>query len=353
MTDSQENIKLSFDENQTTGYYVRIRFDILNDVFVYDCIIKFDNKSTALAFKNSYDNHYISKKSYLVKSSDNIWLKQYHNKFLEIYDNDKAKKCNSFTHKSLLAEVLSISYGVPHLSTQSENINEILDVLTNYWNEMSFESHRFVYNNYITILSQSIETTDDENELHLFRVINNDANQSHRTKIEKQEYEQLKLSTKRIDCTTRVCELKDGEYFLASDIDEIIFQTEFSNIQDKYEIIEICKMTIYDIASEMHSTLYYAFFLNPLEFTKTEEAKKWFDSETLGLMDFDIKKTIDQLKLTNQSGNISNKEIASLYNTYISKRYVNYVKELEQLELEQSQQLEKSIQSTQLNNPNN
>lgn len=372
MADLQENIKLSFDENQTSGYYVRVRFDILDDFTVFDCIIKFDDKTTALMFKNTYDNHYISKKSYLVKSSENIWLKQYHNKFLEIYNNpdemDKRefmdfkhfwwKNDGSFMHNSFLSVFSSMTYGVPYLSTQLENISDVLSELAKYWNDRLFENLRYEsqtlkkINDHIIILKQSIETLDDENELHLYKLINDNTNQTlsiqqiHRITIEKQEYEQLKLTTNRIDKflksdggnnSENINEIKDGDYFLASDIDEIIFTSELAKFENKYRIEkinvktvnDIAIKTICDISIKMCDDLSNLFFLNPSEFTKTEQAKKWFDSETLSLMDFDIRKINQQYcQQDNQQDNRSNKNLCSLCSTYIHKRYRDYLEEL-------------------------
>ena len=318
-----ESVKLSFDESETNGYYVRVRFDVLDDDFVIDCIVKFNDKETANVFKMKYESSTLKNVSVLTKSKDGIWLKQYHDKLLETFktnkssDNYVCKENSVIIHSLPDLEAFPMTYGIPNKSTSLEDIDTIINKMQEYWNGGYFEKMRisntfYETNEYIKIINQSIEAVD-ENELEIYKT-NHD---KWFCKIDRQEYEKLKKTLSRI---TKNTDINNCEYFLASDVDKFIYPENFHNCS----IIK--KISIYDIAIDMLHKISKIFSTDPLNFTTNEEIVRWFNAETLELMNIEIKKYENILDKSNVTA------YSNFKNKFIYKRYISYLQELEDLE---------------------
>lgn len=301
-------MNLAFSEDETTGYYIKIRFDILDDDNYFDCVVRFDDKETALDFKTKFNELNIH--GTIMSTSDGIWLKQYHRDLNHL-------KCELDEQKSFSKFI----YAFPELSTKVEDIDFVLSRISNYYNDGCFERLRFseqnvnAINNYVHIIRQCNYYSDDENELRLYKT------KQDRDMIimERNEYEATKILAKRITANFDLT----VDYFLASTIDRCLFKEKFVDCS------VVHKLSVYDIAAKKLDQLYDIFYADPLNFTENNEVKKFFDQESIDLMKFEICKLKEDGLLDKPIKKYHDlKGVGYFTNNHIYKRYIDYLNEL-------------------------
>lgn len=296
-------MELSFSEDVTVGYYVKIMYDILDDFFGFYCVVRFDSILVATEFKNKF----VGKGR--IMSNGNVWLKQYHKNLVGI-------QCS------------------PKCVTTYNLIDQVITNLNDFWNDRKYEPLRFtqkiaVMNDYVNIIIQDLES-DDDDKLNLYEIILDSEIKSDTNTLiyERTKYEELKSVTKRIENES---DILTNQYLLASSIDLLLFPEIEKNCN------KIEKKTIYNIASQRLDFMNKTFYDDPLNFVNKSEIIELFQQEELDKMQIEIlnlnaegffDERFDKFNPPRQIAEFFNKFI---YNNYYL--YVMYLREQEQLGL--------------------
>ena len=328
-----EQVNLSYYDD-FNGYYVRIKLDILNDMFFYDFIIKFDDIETAKFFKLKYENSNLKQHFRLSSTAnsittDKIWLKQYHNVLLRmISDSDYVNEFNSKSNCSKIEMKKnfimihhqtdkpyggSVSYGFPNSSTQIEDIDGILNIMQECWNKYTktYCVDCTMSNDKLVITKQDIYACD-ENELVLYT---NNPELSEFKSIDRQTYKNIVKSTTRLSANTT----DNPMYFLATNIDVLV---HYEKTLD-YKIVIF--QSLHDIAHERYQQHVKILDQNILNFTNNKDILETYDANEIDEMNKEIKKIDEQYKLYQRS-------LSFFKSTFLLKKMNNYIKELEESE---------------------
>ena len=325
-------LKLSYNDN-FNGYYVRIKLDILDDMFCYDFIVKFDDIPTAKIFKSKYENSDLKQHFWLSTSkcltTDEIWLKQYHNVLLKMISDEnyvnefnlksdcsKIKIKNDFTIIHDQTDKMyagSVSYGFPNSSTQIEDIDGILNIIQECWNKfkLTYRVDCKMSNDKLVIIPQDIYACD-ENQLVLYT---KNPELSESKKVDRQTYKNIIKSTARLSADTT----DNPMYFLATNIDMLV---HYEKTLD-YKMMSYQKL--YDIAHERCQQHIKIFDQNILNFTNNKEILEIYDENEIDEMNKEIKKIDEQFKIYQRS-------LSFFKSKFIMKKMNKHIEELEKSE---------------------
>lgn len=327
-----DELKLSYHDN-FNGYYVRLKLDILNDMFCYDFIVKFDDVETAKIFKSKYENSDL-KQHFLLSTSkslttDEIWLKQYHNVLLKMIsdtnyvnefnsksDCSKIKIKNNFTMIHSQTDKMhagSVSYAFPNSSTQIEDIDGILNTMQECWNKytLNYYVDCKMTNDKLVIIPQDVYACD-ENQLVLYTK-NPEISES--KQLDRQTYKNIIKSTARLSANTT----DNPMYFLATNIDMLI------HYEKTLDYKMVLFQTLYDIAHERYQQHVEIFNQNILNFTNNKEILQIYDANEIDEMIKEIKKIDEQFKIYQRS-------LIFFKSNFILKKMNKHIKELEESE---------------------